>query len=178
HAYRPAVHHPGQPVPDLVCDLAFVGTAFPSRIAFFEAMQLDGLDVLLGGSWQKLPDESPLRKHVGHDIRSCMDNIEAADLYRSARAGINLYRREAQRPALAAGWAMGPREVEMAACGLFFLREPRGEGDALLRMLPRFTQPDEASERLRWWLAHERLREDAAEAARLAVVDRTFAEHG
>ena len=35
-AYRPAVHHPGPAVPELECDLAFVGTGFPSRIRFFD----------------------------------------------------------------------------------------------------------------------------------------------
>ncbi len=174
HAYRPSLHHPGEPKPDLVCDLGFVGTAYPSRVAFFEAMNLSGLDVVLGGNWAGLSVDSKLRPAVGHDLDSCLDNAEAADLYRSARCGINLYRRETTDGGRADGWAIGPREVEMAACGLFYLRESRGEGDDLLPTLPTFATPEDASEQLRWWLAHDRLREDAAEAARLAVADRTF----
>jgi spore maturation protein CgeB len=177
HAYRPALHHPGPAVSDLVCDFGFVGTGYESRIQFLEQMNLDGLDVLLGGNWQQLTNDSPLRKYVGHDIDQCLDNAETADLYRSARVGMNLYRREAERPELSTGWAMGPREVEMAACGLFFLRDPRGEGDELLPTLPTFRGPGEASDLLRWWLGHERLRQDAAEAARIAVADRTFDNH-
>jgi hypothetical protein len=71
---------------------------------------------------------------------------------------------------------MGPREVEMAACGLFFLRDARGEGDELLGMLPTFTGPEDASEQLRWWLepARDLGRAQRAEHARATVVDRTF----
>lgn len=173
-AYRPSVHHPGPPTPALACDLAFCGTGFPSRIAFFEAMDLDGLDVVLAGNWQPLTEASPLRRFLAGDVEECLDNRAAADLYRSARAGINLYRREAQADHLAVGYAMGPREVEMAACGLFFLRDPRPEGDEVLDMLPTFTGPQDASEQLRWWLAHDDQREAAARKAQAAIADRTF----
>ncbi len=177
HAYRPGVHHPGPGKPELVCDLGFVGTGYPSRIAFFEAMDLGDLDVLLAGNWQGLADDSPLRKYVATDPGECLDNADTADLYRSARCGINLYRRETTDGGSADGWAMGPREVEMAACGLFFLRDPRGEGDMVLPMLPTFGTPEAASALLRWWLAHEDERKQAARRAREAVADRTFDNH-
>lgn len=177
HAYRPSVHFPGDPTPDLECDLGFVGTGYPSRVAFFEAMNLGGLDVLLGGNWQILDEDSPLRKYVGHDIDQCMDNAQTAKLYRSARVGMNLYRREAERPELSTGWAMGPREVEAAACQGFFLRDPRGEGDEVLSMLPTFTSPEEASDLVRYWLDRPDERANLARQAREAVADRTFANH-
>jgi len=174
HAYRPVVHHPGTAAPEMACDLGFVGTGYASRIEFFEAMQLDGLQVLLGGNWQQLAEDSPLRAHVPHDIVHCLDNAETADVYRSAKVGINFYRREAQHVDLVDGWAMGPREVEMAACGLFFLRDPRGEGDGVLPMLPTFDSPQEAGELLRWHLAHDDQRQALADKAREAIADRTF----
>jgi spore maturation protein CgeB len=174
HCYRPALHHPGPADEDLVCDLAFVGTGYPSRMAFFEAMNLDGLDVTLAGNWMYLPATSPLLPLVGHDLDVCLDNAQAAELYRSARVGLNLYRRESSEGGSAEGWAMGPREVEMAACGLFFVRESRGEGDAVLDMLPTFVYPDEAAELVRWWLAHPEERAETALKARAAVEDRTF----
>jgi spore maturation protein CgeB len=177
HAYRPDIHHPGPPVEGYRSDFAFVGTAFKSRVEFFEELDLAGLDVLLAGNWSTLDTASPLAKHVAHDLADCLDNVKTADVYRSARAGLNLYRREAQNPDLVQGLAMGPREVEMAACGLFFLRDPRPEGDAVLAMLPTFTGAAEASELLRWWLAHEDARIQAAAAARAAVSDRTFRNH-
>jgi spore maturation protein CgeB len=90
---------------------------------------------------------------------------------------LNLYRREAHAADKADGWSMGPREVEMAACGLFFLRDPRPEGDEVLDMLPTFATPEDASEQLRWYLGHDGEREAAARKAREAIQDRTFDNH-
>jgi spore maturation protein CgeB len=177
HAYRPAVHKPGPVQPDLASEFCFVGTGFPSRIRFLEAMNLDGIDVALAGNWQRLDEDSPLRKYVAHDISQCLDNADAIGMYQSAEASINLYRREADSPDHIEGWSMGPREVEMAACGLFFLRDPRPEGDQVLSMLPTFATPEDASEQLRWWLAHPDERNDAAALAREAIADRTFQNH-
>jgi hypothetical protein len=174
HAYRPKVHCPGPADPELAADLAFAGTGYPSRVQFFEAMDLDGLKVNLAGNWMGLADDSPLRRHVCHDIDECYDNEDAVQLYRAAKMGLNLYRREAEADGLAAGWAMGPRELEMAATGLFFLRDPRGEGDEVLPMLPTFASPEDASEQLRYWLAHDVERQTLAGKAREAVADRTF----
>lgn len=177
HAYRPATHHPGPATPDLACDLGFVGTGYTSRIDFFERIDLTGLDVLLGGNWKNLADDSPLRKHVAHDLEECLDNHRTAEVYRSARVGINLYRREAEHVDLIDGLAMGPREVEMAACGLFFLRDPRPEGDEVLSMLPTFATPEDASEQIRYWLDHEPERDKLAAQAAEAVAGRTFTNH-
>ncbi|MFI6681875.1 glycosyltransferase [Kribbella sp. NPDC050470] len=174
HAYRPHIHKPGVFAPEAASDFAFVGTGFQSRIDFFEAMNFDGVDVALAGNWQQLAEDSPLRKFVAHPIDQCCDNTEGIRLYQSSKAGLNLYRREIEDGGTSAGWAMGPREVEMAATGLFFLRDPRGEGDELFPMLPTFATPEDASDQLKWWLAHEDARLDAAAKAREAIADRTF----
>jgi spore maturation protein CgeB len=178
-AYRPSVHHPGPAIPEIECDLAFVGTAYPSRVAFFEAMDLSGLDVLLAGNWQGIAETSPLYQYLAHGPDQCLDNEKTADVYRSARVGLNLYRREAQYPdpQQVAGWSMGPRELEMAACELFFLRDPRGEGDEVLGMLPTFSSPEEASELVRYWLDRPDERSALARKAREAIADRTFDSH-
>lgn len=182
HAYRPAVHYPrtGPRDPGKASDLCFIGTAFKSRIGFFEAMDLTGIDVLLGGNdWGSVSEDSPLARFVGSGLGNpdCVDNPQAAELYRHARAGINFYRREAEEGWDTRAWAMGPREVEMAAIGLPFLRDPRGEGDEVLSMLPRFASPAEASGQLRWLLAHNAEREELAAKARAAIADRTFANN-
>lgn len=176
-AYRPKLHCPGPAEPDLVSDLAFVGTGFRERIAFFEAMDLSGLNVLLGGNWRMTDDASPLRAHVAHNLTECLHNTDTVRVYRSARVGINLYRQDYDVEGAHAGWACGPREIEMAACGLFFLRDPRRESDELFPMLPSFTSPDEASEILRYWLAHDERRAVAARQARESIADRTFENH-
>jgi spore maturation protein CgeB len=176
-AFRPSIHHPGPADPLLACDLAFVGTGYPSRVEFLEQMDLASLDILLAGNWMGLAEDSPLRQHIPGGTEDCLDNERTAGIYRSARVGLNLYRREAEAPELSQGWSMGPRELEMAACGTFFLRDPRGEGDELLPMLPTFASPQEAGELLRYWLARPEQRRTAALGARAAVADRTFANH-
>jgi spore maturation protein CgeB len=175
-AYDPAIHCPGLVRPEAASDFCFVGTGFPSRIDFLEAVDWDGIDVALAGNWLHLDGDSPLRKLLAHDIENCCDNTEAVDLYRSTKASANLYRREGTGPGTKTGpaWAMGPREVELAATGVFFLRDPRGEGDELLPMLPTFDGPDNFGDKLRWYLARDELRSDLAAQARAAVSDRTF----
>jgi spore maturation protein CgeB len=175
HCYDPAVHRPREPRPECASDFCFVGTAYPSRIAFLEQVDWTDIDVALAGNWRRIDPQSPLVKFVAHDLAECVDNTDAVDLYAATKVSANLYRKEAQRAELSEGWAMGPREVELAACGIPFLREPRGEGDEILSMLPTFTTPDEFGLRLRELLADETRRLAVAGAARDAIADRTFA---
>jgi spore maturation protein CgeB len=174
HAYRPDRHFPGPVPPEYRSDFAFVGTAFPSRVEFLEAVDWGDLDVILAGQWAPLTETSPLRGYVAHDLTDCIDNLQTADIYRGTRASLNLYRREASRASTAEGWSMGPREVELAACGTFFLRDPRPESDELFPMLPTFSEPAEIRPLLDWWFVHDTEREEAAAKARAAVSDRTF----
>jgi hypothetical protein len=177
HAYRPSVHYPRPPRLDYRSDFVFVGTGYPSRVDFLSRVDWTGLDVTLAGNWPTLTPDSPLHRYLAHDASVCCDNTDAADLYASSAMSANLYRREADRAALADGWAMSPREVELAATGTFYLRDPRGESDELLAMLPTFSDPEDFGEQVRWWLAHDVERRAAATAARFAVADRTFTNH-
>lgn len=174
HSYDPDIHHPGPAVPDLACDFGFVGTGFPSRIQFLEQVDWTGIDVKLAGQWRWLDADSPLRPFLLHDVDDCLDNATTAALYRSAKISANLYRKEHSDGGTPDGWAMGPREVELAACGTFFAREPRPEGDELLSMLPKFTDPGELGGLVRHYLARPAARQVAADKARAAVSDRTF----
>jgi spore maturation protein CgeB len=174
HAYRPAVHCPAQPGTGAEYDLSFIGTGFPSRIRFFEEMGLDGLAVKLGGMWMQLPEDSPLRDWTTTRDDDCVDNADTAAIYRRSRTGINFYRREGEETHAGEGVACGPREIEMAACGLWFARDPRPESDELFPMLPAYATPGEAGELIRWYLAHPDQREACAAAAREAVSGRTF----
>jgi spore maturation protein CgeB len=177
HAYRPSVHYPALPGSPVKWDLSFVGTGFPSRVRFFNEMDLAGLDVRLSGLWMDLPPDSPLRDWTATESDDCIDNHETAQIYRWSRTGINFYRREAEAAHEGEGVACGPREIEMAAAGLWFARDPRPESDALFPMLPAFTSPAEASGLIRWALDHPGRRAEAAAQARAAVADRTFTEH-
>jgi len=176
-AYRESVHYPPPPgtVPEY--DLAFVGTGFPSRVRFFSAMDLAGLNVRLSGLWMDLAEDSPLREWTATEADDCVGNHEVAAIYRRSRTGINVYRTESEAGHAGEGWACGPREIEMAASGLWFARDPRPESDELFPMLPSFTSPEEAGDLIRWALAHPEEREQAALKARAAIADRTFTEH-
>lgn len=177
HAYDPDVHHRREPHPDYVSDFCFVGTGYPSRTAFFEAVDWSGIDVCLGGNWQATDESSVLRKFLAHDIAECVDNDVAVQAYSSTKASANFYRRESETPELAHGWSMGPREVELAAVGTFYLTEARGENRDVLPMVPTFEGPDDFAERLRWYLAHDDERERIAAAAQAAIAERTFANN-
>jgi hypothetical protein len=174
HSYRPTVHRPGAVIPNLAADFAFVGTGYRSRVEFLEQVDFDGLDVILAGNWQGIDDDSPLKRFIAHEPDECLDNEQTAQIYQSSRCGLNLYRREAEAAHLAAGWACGPREIEMAACGMFYLRESRGESDMVFPMLPTVSTPDEVSRLLRWYLAHPDERQETAGRARAAIAERTF----
>lgn len=179
HSYRPAVHHPPKSGTPRDLDFAFVGTAFGSRLEFFSRLDLSGLKMLFAGNWQALPDDSPLRPFIAQELGHCLDNTATADVYRRTRVGLNLYRREAERAELVTGVAIGPREVEMAACGMFFLRDPRPESDAIFSMLPTFADPEDAAEQIRWWTdpGRDLAREALAGKAYTAIADRTFQVH-
>ena len=158
-------------------DFTFIGTAFHSRGQFFNAMSFDGLRVSLGGNgWEMLaPEHRRLYDYLGHRPDQCVDNDETARIYRMAKTGINFYRREGEDEHKGEGWSMGPREVEMAACGLFFVRDPRPESDDTFGdILPSFSSPQEAEELLRWFITHDGGREDAARKAHAAIQHWTF----
>lgn len=179
HCYRPKVHYPSnRKLSAPPVDLTFIGTAFKSRIEFFERLDLTGLDVVIAGNdWGKLPETSPVAPHIATGLvdADCVHNKDAADIYRGTKMGINFYRRESEEEHEGdIGIAMSPREVEMAAIGLPFLRDPREEGDRVLSMLPTFASPEDASEQLRWWLKHDTERAEIARQARAAIADRTF----
>jgi hypothetical protein len=174
HSYDPDVHYPATEPPENPLDFVFVGTGFPSRIDWLERVDWTGVNAGLAGNWNTIDDDSPLAPLLLHERGHCVDNGDTAGLYRSAATSLNLYRQEHSDGAHADGWAMGPREIELAACETFFFRDPRGEGDSLFPHLPVLTTPEAFSGELRWWLDHGTERGAAAATARLAVADRTF----
>jgi spore maturation protein CgeB len=189
HAYDPDIHYPNWSPSRFEIDFTFIGTLFRSRAQFFSEMDFTGIDTAFGGSgWDLALNDYPelvskvvdterghaLIDYLAHPADHCVGNDETADVYRKTKVGINFYRREGEADQVQ-GVAMGPREVEMAACGLFFLRDPRPEGDALFDgILPRFHSPEEASELMRYWVTHDEEREALARKAYERVASRTF----
>lgn len=177
HAYDPTVHHPGSST--ISADCCFVGTGFPNRVEWMERVDWTGIDLTLGGQWAGLAEGSPLRRFVRHDdLAACVDNDTTADIYRGSATAFNVYRYSIHgEHSTGDGWAIGPREVELAACGTWFARQSRPEGDDLFPMLPTFDSPEELGDLIRWALAHPTERHTAALKAQEAVSDRTFASH-
>lgn len=181
HAFDPDVHYPG--TGPKTFDAWWCGTGYESRRQWLEAAVKDprwpaDAHVGLAGNWKGLEDhpESPLHRFLidQEHTESCVRNTDTADGYRTAAMSWNTYRKEAETDDLSDGWAMGPREVELAACGTFFARESRPEGDALFPMLPIIDDPREFGDVLRWSMDNPEARADAAMKAREAVSDRTF----
>lgn len=181
HAYDPDIHFPDWRPGRYAMDFTFIGTLFKSRAEFFSQMDFTGIDVAFGGSgWDRTLESDPefvkpILKYLAHPIDHCVDNEETAKQYRVAKCGINFYRRESEEAHRGKGWAMGPREVEMAACGLWFMRDRRPESDEVFgSILPAFTGPGDASEILRGAVKNDGIREAAARRAYDRIAARTF----
>lgn len=174
HCFDPDIHFLRNPTPGFESEFCFVGTGYQSRIEFFEQVDFTGIDAKLAGNWKQVADDSSLLPLLTDVRGECCDNTDTATYYTSTQASANLYRREANDAATADGWSVGPREVELAACGTWFARSPRGESDELFPMLPTFTDPRELGGLIRWAITHEDEREDAALKASCAIEDRTF----
>jgi hypothetical protein len=172
HAYDPAVHY--RAPAKRHADVSWIGTCYPSRARFLEQVDWSGLDVSFGGNFKDAPES--LLRFVGHEPEECVDNDVTAEVYRGSLASFNIYRAETngQLSDSADGYSMGPREVEMARCGLFFCRQSRPESDEVFPMLPTFSDPQELGDQLRWAIANPEARMMAVERAFAAVEDRTF----
>ena len=133
--------------------------------------------------------ETPLMKyiryneHAGH-LASMLDNKFTARVYRGAAIGINMHRTERFANTLremvdnGEAYSMGPRAVELAACGTFQISDFRPEivdvfGDAV----PIHHSPLELEVLIRQYLADPAKRRELAVRQREAIKDRTFANH-
>lgn len=181
HAYDPDIHYPGRGKKDI--DFTFIGTMFDSRRdffeKFFELIDVEKYKFALGGAgWDgEHMDNSPLLKYLGHPRGEAVDNKEAAIHYRKSKIGINFYRRESEKSHSGEGWAVGPREIETAACGIPWIRDARAESDELFPFLPSFRTPEEAAELFHWYLEDEDRRKKLGKTARNVIKHRTFDNH-
>jgi hypothetical protein len=171
HCYDPAVHHPATEAPTR--NVVFCGSGFAGRGELLSAVDWEALGGLtLAGQWH---DFEALDRWWDKTLPSPLPNEQTADLYRAGRLGLNIYRDDyIEHPDLVDGWAVGPREIEMAACGLVFARQARPESDRLFPMLPTFSDADELADICAWWLAHDDERATTSTALQAAVADRTF----
>lgn len=140
HAYHPEIHRPDGPK-GRAHDVVFVGSGFPERVTFFNAIDWTGIDLGLYGIWEGLGLTPALDACV---YGGTVDNATAASLYRAAKVGLNLYRRTSW-PAE----SLNPRAYELAACGTLMLSEVRAEQREVLGTGVGFTSPAEAERMVR-----------------------------
>jgi spore maturation protein CgeB len=159
HGWHPERHFRGA-VPDDVPshDVVFVGSGFPERIEWFNAIDWTGIDLGLYGSWEGLG----LKPELSACIQSTeIGNDHAVKLYRRAKIGLNLYRVFKRRaygtePDRVVGQSLSPRAYELAACGVFHLSDYRPEvAEIFGDLVPTFTSPAEAETLIRRWIADD-----------------------
>lgn len=167
HAYDPDVHYPGPPndvFPQH--DVVIVGSGWPERQQFLEKVDWTGINLGIYGMWPGIKDGHPFEKfYTQGNIR----NEDTAQLYRNSKICLNFHRGSTT------GRSMGPRAVEIAACGAFQLSDPREE---LLQVfeqsVPTFETPDDLSAAIRHFLADPLARTTLAKEAHSRVGAHTF----
>jgi spore maturation protein CgeB len=168
HGWHPARHFAG-PGGD-AHDVVFVGSGFPERVTFLNAMNWTGIDLGLYGTW----DGFGLKPALEACVRGAqIDNAAAAALYRAAKIGLNLYRRTRSHPAE----SLNPRAYELARCGTCQVSQRRSEhGEVFGPWMPEFTSPAEAEALIRALLADPERRAAVAQQQSIAVQSCSWAD--
>jgi spore maturation protein CgeB len=183
HALDPEKHHPDTQDGDVegledvaAHDVVFVGTGWEERCDLLEAVNWDGIDFGLYGSWALLGSRNKLRQHIRAGI---IDNHLTAALYRKAKIGINLHRTSITWGRgvdhIERAESMNPRCYELAADGCFFLTDYRAEvGEVFGDAVPTFDTPQELEQWIRYYLAHDAERREMAAKLPGLVAEHTF----
>ena len=175
HGWHPERHGPNAPLLEVPShDVVFVGSGFPERIEWFNAIDWTGIDLGLYGTWKGLG----LKKQVRQAIRR--DNITndvSAALYRKAKIGINLYRTRNQQRVRVTGESLSPRAYELAACGSFHISDYRPEVvEVFGNLVPTFRTPAEASALIQAWLSNDKARLDTAAQLPACVAEASWVQ--
>jgi len=173
HAYDPDRHFPVPHEPEQ--DVAFIGSAFPRRRRFFDAVDWSGIDIRLFGMWGRSAG-SPLAKFV---TRMIVDNSQTVEIYRRTRIGLQLHRIDTwfarRRICRDPAQSLGPRSYELAGCKTFQISDHRPELDEVFGdTVPVFKTPEEMETLIRYYLKHDSERRELAERQHEAVKPCTF----
>ncbi len=189
--------HDWQPPENGHDHVVYVGSGFGRRQKYLESVDWSGIPLKIFGHWPLLRPikdekvrrefgymapaddfESPLIPHV---VEKMVENTFTARIYRGAAIGINLHREErwANNDAMmidsGEAYSMGPRGVELAACGTFQISDPRQEIiDVFGDSVPIHHSPDELGDLIRKYLADPAERRRLAVLQREAIKERTF----
>lgn len=190
HAYNPERHVPKKKE-DKDADVVFVGTNFPSRLTFLRDVDWTDIDLHLHGLMRL--GKSPLSEFV--KSTKPMPNEEALNIYRHARIGLQIHRKDGFNPEDAkkgkrikggivgatpienfVAHSLGPRSYELAACGVFQVSDAeRPElAEVFGDSVPVYSTPENLGVLLRTYLDDPVRREEAAAKQLEAVQPYTF----
>lgn len=182
HGWHPERHIPSAAIDDdaPAHDVVFVGSGFPERITWFNAIDWTGIDLGLYGTWKGLG----LKRQVAKCIKGAqVNNTYASSLYRRAKVGLNLYRRskgfglDRSNPRISHAESLSPRAYELAACGAFHLSDYRTEvPEQFGSLVPTFQTPQEAEQLIRQWLRDDEQRARVAEALPASVAEASWVD--
>ena len=178
HGYDEQIHSFRHPVEESILshDVVFVGSGFHERVEILRDTDWTDIDFGLYGFWQ-LGSRHRLKQY----LRSgAIPNSVTAGLYRNAKIGLNIFRRsvafDKRSPRVEGAESISPRIYELAACGCFFVSDPRDELDEIFGgAVPTFETADELGEVVRKYLSNDVERARIAGLLREAVVGHTWA---
>ena len=183
HAYDPEIHRPVDAGDLPRCDVLFVGTLWPERVAFFEAIDWTGITLQMHGTWPDVQHDDTAKRHVlelaataaASPIRryfspGCVRNEEIAGYYAAATMVVNVHRTDPDAESL------NPRCYEVPACGTLLVTDGRRELGQVFRpgSVATFTDAASLHETMRYYLDHAEARADAIAQAQVDIRPHTF----
>jgi hypothetical protein len=208
HSYDPEKHFPWWDAPETRRrrtdprngheHVTYVGSGFSRRQRYLEAVDWTGIDLRIYGYWpliRPLEDEkkqeyfekvapnreSPLLPFLRDTL---VENAMTARIYRGSAIGVNLHRTERWNNNSdvlideGEAYSMGPRAVELAACGTFQISDYREEiRDVFGDTVPIHKSPADLGTLIRKYLDDPVRRSELAVQQREAIKERTFANH-
>jgi len=182
HAYSTEVHRPRPISREYAADVFMVGTGFPERIKLLAGVDWSGIDLrIFGGNWGDIAESEALDRFY---VPEFLDNeLDVPLYYTNAKINLNIFRTAKWpgenvlhvSPDLA--YSVSPRCYEVMGCGGFLLTDSRPELLELFedgKDLVVFEGADDLSDKVRYYLGHERERERIALSGLRAVANHTY----
>lgn len=180
HSYNPEVHKPTPCSDSIDFDAFMAGTGFTERRDMIAAADWGGARVKLVGFWPGLPEGFPASV-----VEGTIANAELPGIYSAVPINLNIHRTTRtwkngapDEEHIDYAESVGPRVLEVLACGGFLLTDHRAELDSMgLRdgeHLATFANAKELGDKARHYLQHGDERRRIAAAGMAAVRGCTF----
>lgn len=169
HSYDPGIHYKREAADK--SGVLFLGTLWQSRIKLFAEVAWHEIPVepTLIGTWVAPPKPEDLPELSKFYDGKCLPNEMAIERSSQAKVCLNPFRESDTAESL------NPRSFELAASGIFQLSDMRAElADVFGETAQTFSDALTLENQLRYWLNHDKEREDVAEEMRRMVEHCTF----